>query len=375
MIGSGHKTRNVTDAVNEFSLLMSSAMHRYAQDYTEQPNTVSSAFSLWSALVLAALGAEGRTRDQLEEALCLRGLSLREVAETYEAVHSHVDSLRVKNLMLAHQEVVPTEEYLRDINQIDVDFWSCPFNADTVNRLNDWVSQATDGMIQGILDGFHPLDRILLVNAIHFKAEWATHFTEAIPSRFLSPWGEGRCNMMKIENQSFGYNEGRHGQMVVLPYDDRETAMVLVLPPKGVDQVTSTKTLMDDFLRALTSCQKTAMELYVPRFSIEMDLQEELMTMLREFGVEDAFGDTSDFSRMANVGSELYISRIIQKARIDVDETGTEAAAVTSVMLKMRGLAPETLHLRFDRPFTYFIIDVKSKMILFSGWVNDPGIV
>lgn len=243
--------------------------------------------------------------------------------------------------------------------------------------INDWVSQHTKEKIkdlfpQGTIDDS---TRLVLANAIYFKASWMYPFVEPNTREgifHLKSGGEVSVPMMSFSLNSSSvatrYERGDIFQAVGLPYLDRKTMMVVVLPDEGkFDSFESglDAARLDMVLKGL---KESGMELSMPKFKIESSFS--LPKTLVKMGMIDAFGSNADFSGMDGK-RDLYISEVLHKAVVTVDEKGTEAAAATGVAIATSGMAnPPVVHI--DRPFLFFIYEQDRGTILFTGRVMNP---
>ena len=242
-------------------------------------------------------------------------------------------------------------------------------------QINAWVEDETEDKIkdlipQGVLDG---LTRLVLANAIYFNAAWEHQFEESFtrdaPFNLLD--GNSVDVPMMAQREAFGYAEVDGLQAIELFYEGREASMVIFLPETesytAFEDDLDNET-MDELLAAL---QPRQLELFMPKFTFESEF--ELVPTLTALGLQDPFDpQVSDFSGMDGTRG-LYISNILHKAFVDVDEEGTEAAAATAVVMKMTSAMPEEpLLVRIDHPFIFLIKDNQTGSILFMGRVLDP---
>ncbi len=255
------------------------------------------------------------------------------------------------------------------------DFASDPeVAADTINA---WVKEQTEGRIQNLIpEGVLTTDvRVVLTNAIYFKAAWQHKFRETATSDdtfYLKDGGIVQVKMMRQLN-NFSYVMGDGFQAVEMPYDGGDLSMVVVLPDPGLfDEVSST--LDGSGFRGLLAGMETQLvQLELPRFTYESKF--ELRTTLEGLGMIEAFlPGQADFTGIAEY-PPLYIMKVLHKAFVLVNETGTEAAAATAVVVTaVDASAPPTpVEFIVDRPFIFAIRDRTTGTILFLGRVEDPS--
>jgi serpin B len=241
--------------------------------------------------------------------------------------------------------------------------------------INDWVSNQTEGRIEDLIPpgAIDALTRFVLTNAIYFNAAWAYPFDEDITADgpfYLLDGGQVIVPMMK-QTESFGYTEGKGYQAVELLYDGGELSMVILLPEAGNFEAFEEGLQSQQVDAIINDLQDTRVTLTMPQF--EFDSEFRLNDTLAEMGMRDAFspGD-ADFSGMTG-NRELYISDVIHKAFVAVDEAGTEAAAATAVIMKRVAVPKPPVEVTLDHPFIFLIRDIETGAILFVGRVMNPG--
>ena len=249
------------------------------------------------------------------------------------------------------------------------------------SEINRWVEQRTEEKIEdlipaGLIDG---LTRMVLVNAVYFKAGWLLPFGEHLTSResfHLLDGGTTGVDMMRV-TEYFRYAAGDGYQVVDLPYVGRELSMAVLLPDQG--RFREIEAQMDGgFLdQALAQVAESYVALEMPRF--EFDAAFQLGETLKAMGMSAAFDPSAaDFSGMDGLSCArgddgcLYIGDVVHKAFVSVDEAGTEAAAATGVMMQTESAKPRPVAVRVDGPFIFLIRDHTTGTILFVGRVTEP---
>jgi serpin B len=242
--------------------------------------------------------------------------------------------------------------------------------------INDWVSAQTQEKIkdllpQGAIDLY---TRLVLVNAIYFKASWLDPFFEQYTTDgvfHINAEEQVTVPMMASTLRNVFYGQGDGYQAVGLPYVDQKTMMVVILPDQGkFNQVEMglDAAKLDAILDGLSV---NTVELTFPKFKIESSFN--LPDVLSEMGMIDAFDpNKADFSGMDG-RTDLFISDVVHKAYVAVDEKGTEAAAATGVVIMEVSAPLSPTVVRVDRPFIFFIYERDSATILFIGRVIDPS--
>ena len=240
--------------------------------------------------------------------------------------------------------------------------------------INEWVSDQTNNRIPELVPqgAIGALTRLVLTNAIYFNAAWAYPFDEKATANgpfYLLDGGQVTVPMMK-QTESFGYTEGEGYQAVELLYDGDELSMVILLPASGNFQAFEEGLQFQQIADIMSGLQPSAVSLTMPRF--EFDSEFSLKDTLTGMGMQDAFSGAADFSGMTG-NRELFISDVIHKAFVSVDEAGTEAAAATAVIMPTAAPPEPSVDVTADRPFIFLIRDVETGTILFVGRVLNPG--
>ncbi|MFN3202036.1 MAG: serpin family protein [Bradymonadia bacterium] len=239
-------------------------------------------------------------------------------------------------------------------------------------EINGWVEDQTEERIKDLLPtgSITPSTRLVLTNAIYFKASWSTPFTEGATQDADFTLDTEEVVKVPTMNASQGFmsTTTREYDAVRLPYFGEEMSMLLVAPAAG---------LLDDFEDNLTAerlasivgdLQYNSLDLFVPKFTFETDLP--LTKVLKAMGMEIAFSSGADFSGMDGDGG-LAITDVLHKAFVGIDEEGTEAAAATAVVVGETS-APVFTPMRLDRPFLFFIMDDVTGAVIFMGRMADP---
>ena len=240
--------------------------------------------------------------------------------------------------------------------------------------INNWVSDQTEKRIENLIPQgvINELTRLVLTNAIYFNAAWLYPFnensTEDGPFHLLD--GTAVIAPMMKQTEMFGYAEGDGYQAVELPYDGNELSMVILLP--RADQFQAFEGALDAqrVSTILTSLERRSVALTMPGFEFESEFS--LRETLAAMGMPIAFSMGADFSGMTG-NYELFIAEVVHKAFVSVDESGTEAAAATAVMMQLTGMPERPVEVTVDHPFIFLIRDVKTDSILFIGRVVNPG--
>jgi serpin B len=350
-------------------------------------NVFLSPSSLANALTMTWTGAAGTTAETMAKLLAIDGL---EKADVTAAVKSLLDALaRRKGIELRIAQAIWCRSGF-DIRDDFVEGVRRSFAADvktadfadpkTLAAINDWVTEKTGGHIRGALDRI-PADALLyLLSAIYFKAQWLEQFDPKATNLQgvfrLIDGSEKRAPMMRRSGKLSAF-EDETLKAVRLPYADKKTSMLVLLPKDGsaaglaaLVKHAGAIVAGEDFPAWLSKFKTLQGRLALPRFRI--DYGAELKPVLAELGMGDAFDvSKADFTGLRE-RKDLFVSRVIHKSFVEVNEEGTEAAAVTIVEVK-RAAPPKEFEFVADRPFLFLVCDDERGLVLFAGVVLDPG--
>ena len=327
-------------------------------------NVVVSPYSAAVALSMLAEGAQGQTRVEFDNAL-------GGVLYKAEDLGSN-DTVVVKsaNSVWIDDNFSPRNRYVK-LLQKDFDAFLDVLNfADpaTVKAINNWCSENTNGKITEILNRLDSGNVMVLINALYFNAPWEDEFDPDMTSEqtFYGVTKESRVKLMGRKGY-YLYAEHNGFQMIQLPYQGLKYAMYVILPPKGAD-IDKMLPKLDEqmYHSAMDMLQQQEVRFFLPRFKAETSML--LNKPLQNMGIKTAFTSAADFSGIAEMGP-LVLDQVKQKCYIDVSEKGTEAAAVTSVQIRLTSARPvvKLPVMRVDRPFMFVIADGENRNILFAG--------
>jgi serine protease inhibitor len=353
-------------------------------------NVAFSPYSIGTAMAMALAGARGETEREMITALEHRlsrpqidaaNATVRSILDGYDrsaAPSNHVPSVRLavaNALMLARFGDFVSSAYealLEDSYAAEV------FRNATLDDVNEWVSRKTEGKIDRMLDQLDRDSAAVLLNAVYFKAMWASVFDEDATGDEafnLTPAQKVLVPMMR-QVETFNCVTRMGYRAIRLPYEVDALGMIIVLPDAidgdvRLDAGELLKLLAD--LRSPGESREVA--LAMPRFKVSF--KAELVKLFRQAGMVRAFEEEeADFSGMTGLPpseAPLAISEIVHRAVIDVMEGGTEAAAATAITVRAAGIpAQQPERFRVDRPFLFYVVDDASGAVLFQGRIVDP---
>lgn len=347
----------------------------------KKENIVVSPLSLNTILALTQNGAEGSTKEEMLRALELTGLKDSEINEGYRDIIAHFNSVtkvetKVGNSIWAAEGMKVRQEFV-DIGRSfyeaevkEVDFTK----KKTVNVINDWVSKQTAGKIEKIIDSFEQDTAMALINTVYFKGKWRSTFDEQATEKQKFTLSGGSTKDVDVMRKTLGaeYLKGNNFTAVRLPYEDIDYGMYVFLPDKGTDVDALIKDMNNDnWNKWMQEFANKQVSVKLSKFKIEYE--KKLNDMLKSFGMKDAFDEkTANFSGISE-DQQLFIDLVKQKAFIEVNEGGTEAAAATAVVIRTTSApADKPIEFTVDRPFVYAIADKKTGFIMFIGKVENP---
>jgi serpin B len=373
----------LVDGNNAFAIDMYQSLPR-------DGNLVFSPFSISLALAMTYAGARGETESQMADTLHFElpqdrlhpafnalDLALEETAKTNDKDQEPLQ-LNIANAVWAEQTFPFLQEFL---DTIALNYGAGINLADFINNyeptrkeINGWVSDKTNEKIQDLLpDGSLDSDtRMVLVNAIYFKADWLDQFdsdsTKDAPFHLLD--GSMVDVPMMHQGLQIPYVQGDGFQAVELAYAGNTAAMDIIVPDEGNFQAFDSSLNSESLNEIFSTMQPASVDFGIPKFTFTSDF--ELASQLENMGMKDAFDrGRADFSGMTG-GKDLFISDVVHKAFIAVDEAGTEAAAATGVILAITSAPMFDINFVVDRPFIFVIRDLQSGQILFLGRVVHP---
>jgi len=343
-------------------------------------NLFISPLSISAALTMAYNGADGSTKDSMKHTLGFQPMTDLEINQSYQSLFSLLGGIDSRVTFTAansiwHSPQVQLAPAFAQTNQtyFGATVQSVPFgNPAATATINNWVSTNTRGKIPTILDATTPEDVMYLINAIYFKGAWTYQFNPQLtrPEPFRLANGSTRnVNFMTLLNGKYLHYRDAQQEVIDLPYGNRQYSMTLVVP-QGTASLASVATRLSSAQLAtwLTAADTSRMELHLPKF--KLDYEKELKNMLAQLGMGVAFGGGANFGRMLAGNSDgLAVTAVKHKTFLEVNEEGTEAAAVTSVGIGTTSVPPSV---RIDRPFIFLIREKSSNAILFIGQLNDP---
>ncbi len=346
---------------------------------TEEPNVFISPLSISMALGMTMNGAKGETWEEMAKALSISGFTsdeINEYSKTLREALLKVDSstqLSIAN-SIWYRWGFPVENNFKQINQnyFNAAIKEADFaDPSTVLLINKWCGDNTKGRIPEIINAISEDVIMYLINAVYFKGIWKFQFDKnnSHPELFHADNGqESQVHMMR-QTGKFNYTADDYAQYLELPYGNNAFSMIVMLPNDGK----SVHNVMDNlnietWNSAIANLQETKVNLKLPRFKIES--KHSIKKNLQQMGMDLPFSAFADFTGISR-GGGINISEVLHKTFVEVNEEGTEAAAVTAVVM-VANASQETPSVNFvvDKPFLFAIKEKSTGVILFMGKIG-----
>lgn len=358
------------EETNVDNLGFSDALNLYMP---ENENYMISPLSIKMALALAANGAEGETKQEILSAVGITDLDVyNNDAKSMIDKYSQTDLLKldISNSIWINIDNTP-QSFSKDYSDKTEKYLYAESgtvtNKNALDKINGWVDEKTNGKISEIISEQNKDFDAMLVNAVYFKGRWEKEFSKAATEKDVFTDRNGKESHMDFMNKTadLKYADANGIQIIELPYltdeksGDMDVSMYLMMSDEEFNPIA----VLD-----AAELSKQYVALSVPKFKIEYDIG--LVEILRGIGIRKAFGGSAEFEKMFDSGN-MYISDALHKTYIQVDEEGTEAAAVTAFSMKATSARPtpkpEPIVVKFNKPFTFVVKDNTNGEILFMG--------
>jgi serpin B len=363
------------------------ALDLYQQLAKKDGNLFFSPYSISNALAMTYAGARGKTAAEMEKTLHF-SLGQDQLHPAFAALIKQINGngqlrkyqLTVANRLWGQKDYDFHADFLKLTQEYygaglkEVDFIKATEAAR--QAINAWVEEQTKDKIKELLKKgiLSPNTRLVLTNAIYFKAAWQHAFAEGAtaPGKFLLPDNKGVQVPLMHQTTSAGYYNAGDLALLDLPYEDGQLSLVVLLPKDVAGLPALEKSLTQAQMSEwMIKRQFRPVQITLPKFKITSEFQ--LNEVLAALGMPTAFTTKADFSGMTT-RDQLFISAVVHKAFVDVHEKGTEAAAATAVVMDKKASAKteEPVTFRADHPFVFLIRDNQSGSILFMGRLANP---
>ena len=378
IVGCGF-ARDVIEANNRF------AINLYSQYKSEEGNIFFSPFSISTAMAMVYEGAEGKTAKEIKSVFGFPKYD-NSRRNQYSNLLSDINkkdneyALKTANALWAEQDFHFLDEYLTTVEKYyggkttNLDFKNEPDTSRLI--INNWVEDKTNDKIkdllpEGVIDS---LTRLVLTNAIYFKAKWLIQFdADKTSDEYfrVNPDKSIKVPMMQPTSQksTFNYTQNKDLQILEMPYAGEDLSMLILLPLDDDIEALENSFTIEKLTEWKKSLRKRRVNIYIPKFKFETKYF--MKNTLSKMGMPTAFTNSADFSGMTGT-KDLKIDKVIHQAFIEVNEEGTEAAAATGISMAQTSMPPPTPIFKADHPFIFLIHQKDTGNILFMGRVSNP---
>ncbi|NLB25091.1 MAG: serpin family protein [Bacteroidales bacterium] len=367
-------------AGNEFSFDL--FQNIYISD-KKSDNIMVSPLSVSLALAMTYNGAAGKTKSDMEKTLRVYGLSPEDINSSYHDLAEALKELdekvflRIANAIYYRENFEVEKSFIATNKQYyRADVAPLDFGSDeAVDIINKWVYEHTNGKIEKIIDEITPLHIMFLLNAIYFKGTWQQEFNEkstGLQQFYPEPGISIDCETMQ-RLDTLAYMSNDIFSAIILPYGKGNFNMTLFLPEPEKDlQEIIDRLNKENWKKWMDSFKITeSVDIKLPKFKYEYEIM--LNDVLTEMGMGIAFTGQADFTGINRLG-DMLIDYVKHKSFIEVNEEGTEAAAVTVVAIERLSVGgPAKIPFYVNRPFMYVITEKSTDAILFIGTVKNPN--
>lgn len=343
----------------------------------DMQSKVISPLSVSYLMGMLANGADGDTQKEILALLGVGDVTLQTLNESYRALLNSTatadkqTTINIANYIAADKHFSLKSDFRNTVGKMyDAGVESLDFSSSkAVDKINQWCSKQTNGMIPKIVDQLSASDVAVLMNAIYFEGTWETPFEKELTKEenFRGYTRDIKRVQMMHQEDNFSYLNNNTFEAVTLPYGNRTYNMTVLLPKEGVSIEEMMKQLDAQKIGSLyRDMEKCVVDLKLPKFTTSTEVV--LNDAISKLGAPSIFTGAANFKNMSD--ASIFISKMLQKAKIEVSEEGTKAAAITAGMVAMTALNPdEPRHVRFhaNRPFVYIITERQTGAIFFIG--------
>lgn len=382
-------TKLVVAGNTDFAFALYDRLKNNSDGTSGSSNLFFSPYSISTALAMTYTGARGETQKQMAATLHFT-FPMQNLCSAFGSLQKQIVQ---KDKSLGYQVLLANalwgqkgEPFLKKFLDLTEHYHGAGLNQfDFVNEteksrqaINNWVEEKTNNKIKDLIPpgGVDEQTVLVLTNAVYFKGQWKAKFSwwKTRKSDFsISDNDKVKVPLMHLK-EKYNYYKNEKLQAIEMPYKGDEISMLIFLPQemdglKDVENILTTEKLDTILLKMATR----EVDAYIPRFKITWEsfsLREDIIAL----GISDAFDPAkADFSGMIDKNRKIWISNVFQKAVVEVNEEGTEAAAATAGVMK-QSIHIEPPVFRADHPFLFIIRDTRSGSILFMGRMMNPAV-
>jgi len=371
----------LVEASNQFSFNIIQKLDEQEAD----KNFFISPLSIGYALGMVYNGADGDTKQGIKQTLDFGELTDEEINSSFMNLTDQLltmdnkvelglaNSIWYKNTYNINPSFLDKMQKYYDAKIEGIDFDA----AESVDIINGWIEDKTNDKIKDMLESMPANAAMYLINAIYFNADWTFQFDESATQKedfLLEDGSSEQVEMMYSEGSTVNYFSNQEVALIDIPYGNKQFQMTILLPQQGysVDKVWQNITPVE--LATLdANSDTTTVELYMPKF--EMKYKKQLDEILKAMGMDKAFTESAEFTKLLADVSNLFISKVLHQSYLKVDEKGSEAAAATIVEVSVTSLDPgKPKEIKINRPFAFMIREKHTGSILFAGKMINPNL-
>lgn len=367
-------SENLSSKTRDFSLKYWQSLQIFEN---KDENYFTSPLGLHIALGMLLNGANGDTQKELQKVLGFENENINEVNAFYAELIEKLPTTdpKVTNLIanaIWQEKTFGVEKTFTDIlaKHFSAKLYNEDFKAaTTVDKINKWASDNTNAKITKILDQISPDQVMFLMNALYFKGDWTEQFDTKATSKDIF---NGTLNKKSVDfmnkTAEIKYLETADLKIVELPYGNEKYVMKVLLPKSGTVESMISKLSNSLLLDLELKSKKTKIVFQLPKFKIENSLK--LIKPLQNMGLKKVFEDAADLSGITKPAGKIKVGSVTQNTYINVDEKGTEAAAVTTIGIVVTSV-PVYPEMICNKPFAFIISEKTSNTIMFVGKVAN----
>ncbi len=369
--------QEIIDSNNKFSFDI------YKKLTNTQENLIFSPASITSAMAMTYIGSKNNTFEQISNTFYFN-TDITTFCKNYQHLVYfdkdksslelyNANSIWLQNGLGLKNEFIELNKKYFNSSLFEVDFIHHPEKSRL--NINQWVEKATNNKINKLIapSAIDNSTRLVLVNALYFKGSWKSKFNKDRNTKGDFQVGKKEYVQSEYMNRAINtfYYSNKYAQMFEIPYTNNKVSLLIILP-KSIKKIRKLeKTLNNElFHEYLNNKTRKRISLSIPKFDIESEF--DLNKTLADMGIKEAFTNKADFSGITTK-EKLYISKVIHKANISIDEQGTEAAAATAVMMRKTTALLDEISVKVDKPFIFILKNNSTQTIYFMGKVINPN--
>lgn len=367
---------NLTKSLNDYSFDL------YNQMKSENENLFISPLSTYNALLIAYEGAKSETRQEFESVLHIDNSdylsNFKDFSENLITWRDSSNYLNISNAIWIQKDFSVKENYKKIIKQkYSSDLKTVDFKQkiSATNEINDWVTNKTNGLIENIIspEDINNDTRLVISNAINFIGKWSHKFDKNLTKLddfYAMDKERSEIDFMN-KTEYLKYYENNEYQFISKSYQGDDKSFCIILPKKRYELTDLEKNFDNSKLvTIINNMHYSLVKLSIPKFKLETSYS--LVESLKKLGLKKAFTKGADFSGITS-RRPFLINKIDHKALIEIDEEKTEAASTTRITMMFGStVVPKPKIVKADHPFTFMIIDNKTKGIIFIGRYVQP---